>query len=1152
MRTKFTNTIFKTLFTSNGLKKLDQDFLNYVRKSNLSTYKSLLQLRKGDVKADSEFIISLSIILESFLSIFFNINKNLKQHITHISNINNIFEFRKYYVRERAMKNIRKPCTQSYEELDKWLINNISKYFPREKDAELAVAKLGNYFLKYRDKYAYEIELLVMWCLHILQSKSLGSTKSTWFIFSAPLKMDYDNLVPCYSLNHKKVSPEVDLKFRDGFKLTDSGMSTKEVLNQISNCMFCHKHDGDYCSKGFPLEKNSKEFAKNALNNTLTGCPLNIKISEMIFLQKHGHSIASLATLMIDNPLCPLTGYRICNDCMKSCIYQKHEPVHVPQIESKILKDVLTLPWGFEIYDLLTRWNPLLFEHWLPQPFSGNKVLVIGAGPSGITMSYYLLQRGCAVVIMDGLKIEPLSKELINKPIKSLSYITEELDNRISWGFGGVAQYGITSRWDKNFLKLIYISLVRREHFKIIGNVRFGGTITVEEAWQQKFDHIVIASGAGLPKELPIFGSLAPGMYQANDFLMSLHLTGMTKLNSVIAYQVQLPVIIIGGGLTAIDTATEVQAYYINQIENVLSKYEEICNSNILLDQVFLDGDSEIINELIQHGREVRQERIDAKKEGRIPNFIPMIRKWGGVTIAYRGTMKASPAYRSNYEELLNALQEGVLYIENYEPKEAILDKYGNIKAIKGLDKQTNEILSLEARSIFIATGTNPNVAYEYEHKGTFERGSFGYKTYKLSYNTLQSASQKYNLKEKCDGIFTSYCKDNKFITFIGDTHPLFHGSVVKAIAGAKQAYPEVLKALKIISTKSKGTIQNIKEFYHQLEQNYSQQIHEVKKVNNILLKLTIKAPQAARMFYPGQFYRLQQYETDPIYVNNKIIFSKPITIFPTSVDKKNGILIFHIFQDNPYNSLISCIKPGQNIALMGPTGARINILQNETIIVFGDRISLGIMSTIGPAFKKKNCKVIYIVKIASPNDYFDQDWSYIVDDLVYYSEMQEIENKITKNSGNFIKGNLNDVIASIAILFHKQKVTNNIIKELPNKIDSVFFIGEAEFVHYAKNSCIATLATVEVFKNSQYFSYTLGPMQCMLKGICGQCLQWQIDPLTKKRTKAVFACSWQCQPMDIVDFDHLFERSKRNLAIEKLQSVWFNAITLQSNSNIS
>ena len=47
-------------------------------------------------------------------------------------------------------------------------------------------------------------------------------------------------------------------------------------------------------------------------------------------------------------------------------------------------------------------------------------------------------------------------------------------------GFGGVAEYGITVRWNKNFLKIIRLLLERRAQFAMFGGVRFGGTLTVE------------------------------------------------------------------------------------------------------------------------------------------------------------------------------------------------------------------------------------------------------------------------------------------------------------------------------------------------------------------------------------------------------------------------------------------------------------------------------------------------------------------------------------------------------------------------------------------------------------------------------------------------------------------------------------------------
>src|SRR5690606_32887744 len=138
---------------------------------------------------------------------------------------------------------------------------------------------------------------------------------------------------------------------------------------------------------------------------TLAGCPLDEKISEMNMLKARGHGLAALAVAMVDNPLCAATGHRICNDCMKACIYQKQEPVDIPQVETRTLKDVLALPWGFEIYNLLARWNPLNLERPLPRPATGRRVLVVGTGPAGFTLSHHLLNDGHTVVAVDGLKI---------------------------------------------------------------------------------------------------------------------------------------------------------------------------------------------------------------------------------------------------------------------------------------------------------------------------------------------------------------------------------------------------------------------------------------------------------------------------------------------------------------------------------------------------------------------------------------------------------------------------------------------------------------------------------------------------------------------------------------------------------------------------
>src|SRR6185312_7587008 len=109
----------------------------------------------------------------------------------------------------------------------------------------------------------------------------------------------------------------------------------------------------------------------------LTGCPLDERISEAHAAKAHGDSLAALSMIMMGNPMCPGTGHRICNDCMKACIYQKQEPVNIPQVETGTLTDVLALPWGFEIYGLLTRWNPLNVRRPYALPYVGRNVLVV-------------------------------------------------------------------------------------------------------------------------------------------------------------------------------------------------------------------------------------------------------------------------------------------------------------------------------------------------------------------------------------------------------------------------------------------------------------------------------------------------------------------------------------------------------------------------------------------------------------------------------------------------------------------------------------------------------------------------------------------------------------------------------------------------------
>lgn len=320
--------------------------------------------------------------------------------------------------------------------------------------------------------------------------------------------------------------------------------SRSEAFWETQYCIYCHPQEKDYCRKGNPVVKKG-------------GCPLNQKISEMNYAKGKGGIIAPLAILMVDNPLCLLTGERICNDCKKACIFQKQEGVDVPAIESLVLKDVLDLPFGFEIYTLLTKWNPMLASGFLPKALNGKKVLVCGSGPAGIAACFYALREGFHVTLADGLHILPVPSNFLKDSIKHISEIlNNSAAERLNCGFGGVMKYGITDRWNKNFLFLAQILLERWKKFNVYGGLRFGSNITEDIAKSHGFDHVFLCTGAGKPKFLEIEGSHLEGVITASNFLMSAHI-GSKNIGKLL----QEPIAVIGGGLTAVDAASEASKY---------------------------------------------------------------------------------------------------------------------------------------------------------------------------------------------------------------------------------------------------------------------------------------------------------------------------------------------------------------------------------------------------------------------------------------------------------------------------------------------------------------------------------------------------------------------------------------------------------------
>jgi NADPH-dependent glutamate synthase beta subunit-like oxidoreductase len=191
------------------------------------------------------------------------------------------------------------------------------------------------------------------------------------------------------------------------------------------------------------------------------------------------------------------------------------------------------------------------------------------------------------------------------------------------------------------------------------------------------------------------------GVRKASDFLMALQLTGAFKQEALANLQVELPAVVIGGGLTAIDTATELLAYYPLLAEKMLARYEKLVaeRGETGIRALFDGEEREILDRLLHHGTQVRRERQRAHAAGEMPHFARLCQEWGGVSIVYRRSLEESPAYRLNHEEIIKSLEEGISFIENLEPEEAVADGNGHLASVRFRRSRGGDVVELPAHS---------------------------------------------------------------------------------------------------------------------------------------------------------------------------------------------------------------------------------------------------------------------------------------------------------------------------------------------------------------------------------------------------------------------------------------------------------------------
>ncbi len=286
--------------------------------------------------------------------------------------------------------------------------------------------------------------------------------------------------------------PEQEPKIRArNFLEVPTGYTMKMAQEEASRCLQCRKP------------------------GCVAGCPVEVDIPGFIDLIAHGDMTAAIRNLWGKNALPAVCG-RVCPQeiqCEGLCVVgKKGEPVAIGNLE-RFCADYERAHGTGEL--------PPRAE------LTGKKVAVVGAGPSGLTVTGDLIVKGHDVTIY----------EAFHKP-------------------GGVLVYGIPEfRLPKDIVAQ-EVNFLERQGAKVECNAVVGRTVTIDELFEQGFDAVYVGVGAGLPRFMNLPGENYIGILSANEYL--------TRANLMKAYlypEVDTPipmgknVVVLGAGNVAMDSA---------------------------------------------------------------------------------------------------------------------------------------------------------------------------------------------------------------------------------------------------------------------------------------------------------------------------------------------------------------------------------------------------------------------------------------------------------------------------------------------------------------------------------------------------------------------------------------------------------------------
>ncbi len=234
-------------------------------------------------------------------------------------------------------------------------------------------------------------------------------------------------------------------------------------------------------------------------------CPIDQEASVYIALIAHGKFEEALNVIRKDNPF-PVVCGRVCHyPCEKVCrAGEMGEPIAIRSLKRFIMD------WALE--------KSYKTPNEQKKPKKKNKVAIIGAGPAGLTASYYLNQKGYQVTIFESLPI-PGGMLAIAIPDYRLP------KNKLNFDIKNIIKSGVT----------------------IKTNTALGKDFSIDDLFNEGHEAVFIAIGAHKSMKMKIPGEDADGVIQAIELLKAVNLGGKVELGEKVG--------IIGGGNAAIDAA---------------------------------------------------------------------------------------------------------------------------------------------------------------------------------------------------------------------------------------------------------------------------------------------------------------------------------------------------------------------------------------------------------------------------------------------------------------------------------------------------------------------------------------------------------------------------------------------------------------------